>query len=324
MKRREFLLGLAGAAALPASANAQQQPVIGFLNSQSPEGFVPYVEAYRQGLAELGYMEGHNIATEYRWARGRPELLQPMAADLVARRVSVLVTTGGETVAVEAKKATTAIPHIFLIGGDPIRVGLVNAYNRPGGNSTGANLLTTSLEPKRLGLLRALLPEGRQITFLMNPNGPAGEPRKDDVIAAARATNHEIIVLSARDPGEIDQAFKELEGRRTDALLVSGDPFFNSRREQIVALANHIAMPAIYEWREFAAAGGLMSYGTVITEQFRNVGRYTGRVLKGEKPADMPVLQPSKFELVINLKTAKAIGLKVPDTLLAQADDVIE
>lgn len=324
MRRREFLAGIAGATVLPAVARGQQQPVIGFLNSQSPEGFAPYVEAYRQGLAEFGYTEGQNVAAEYRWARGRPELLQPMAADLIDRRISILVTTGGEAVAVAGKKATTTVPHVFLIGGDPVRLGLVDAYNRPGGNSTGVILLTTSLEPKRLGQLRILLPDSRKIALLMNPNFPAAEARKNDVISAARTTDHEIVALNARDPAEIDQAFKELGSLRADALLVSGDPFFNSRREQIVALANHVAIPAIYEWREFAAAGGLMSYGTVITEQFRNVGRYTGRVLKGEKPADMPVLQPAKFELVINLKTARAIGLKVPDTLLAQADDVIE
>jgi putative ABC transport system substrate-binding protein len=326
MRRREFITLLGGAAAWPHAAHAQQSamPLIGFLNTQAPESFAPFVEAYRKGLAELGYMDGRNVSIEYRWARGQNDRLGPMAVELVERRVSVLVTTGGEVAAVAGKKATSTIPHVFLMGGDPVRLGLVAAYNRPGGNATGAVLLTTTLDTKRLGLLRAMLPNGTRIALLVNPNFPDAESRKSRVLEAARSTGHEIIVLSARDSNEIDKAFKDLAAQRIDALLVSGDPFFNSRREQIVALAAHVAMPAIYEWREFAATGGLTSYGTQLPEEYRQVGRYTGRILKGEKPGDLPVLLPTKFELVINLRTTKSLGLTIPATLLAQADEVIE
>jgi putative ABC transport system substrate-binding protein len=320
MRRREFI-ALMTAAAAPAAcsalaAHAQQVPVIGFLNTQLPESFALYVEAYRQGLGELGYTEGRNVAIEYRWARGQNDRLAPMAAELVERRVSVLVTTGGDVAALAGKKATSTIPQVFLLGGDPVRLGVVPAFNRPGGNVTGATLLSTTLDTKRLGLLRALLPSGTRIALLINPNFPETESRKNAVLEAARSTGHEIVVFSARDADEIDKAFKDLAGQRTEALLVSGNPFFNSRREQIVALAAHVAMPAIYEWREFAATGGLMSYGTQLPEQYRQVGRYTGRVLRGEKPADMPILLPTKFELVLNLKTVRALGLTVPATLL--------
>jgi putative ABC transport system substrate-binding protein len=302
----------------------QSVPVVGFLNTQSPEAFASFVAAFRDGLADLGYVDGRNVAIEYRWARGQYDRLAPMAAELVERRVAVLVTTGGERAAFAGKAATSSIPQVFLIGGDPVRQGLVAAYNRPGGNVTGANLLTSQLEPKRLGLLRALLPNGTRIALLTNPTYPEVENQKRDVLAAARVSGHEIVTVSARDESEIDKVFADLPRLRIDALQVAADPFFNSRRNQIVALAARAAIPAIYEWREYVAAGGLMSYGTVIADLYRQTGRYAGRVLKGEKPADMPILQPSKFEFVLNLAAAKALGLKVPDTLLAQADDTVE
>ena len=326
MRRREFIAGLGGAAVWPVVARAQQatMPVIGFLHTQSPEPFAPFVEAYRQGLGDLGYTDGRNVAIEYRWARGQNDRLIPLATELVERRVSVLVTTGGDTAALAGKQATSTIPQVFLMGSDPVRLGVVAAFNRPGGNVTGAILLSTTLDTKRLGLLRALLPNSSRIALLSNPDFPEAVFRKNGVLEAARTTGHEVVALTARDQGEIDKAFKELLGQPFDALLVAGDPFFNSRREQIVALAAHVGLPAIYEWREFAVTGGLMSYGTQLAEQYRQTGRYTGRILKGEKPADMPILLPTKFELVINLKTSKALGLTIPATLLAQADDVIE
>jgi putative ABC transport system substrate-binding protein len=327
MKRRELLGVLGGAAVMfPLTVLAHQSamPVIGFLNTQSSESFAPFVEAYRRGLSDLGYTEGRNVAIEYRWAQGQNDRLITLATELVERRVSVLVTTGGDVAALAGKNATSTIPHVSLFGGDPVQLGMVTAYNRPGGNVTGTTVLTTTLDTKRLGLLRALLPNGIRIALLHNPNFPDSETRKSRVMEAARSTGHEILVLSARDANEIDKAFKDLPGQRMDALLVSGNAFFNSRREQIVALAAHVAMPAIYEWREFASTGGLLSYGTQLPEQYRQIGRYTARVLKGEKPADLPILMPTKFELVINLKTARALGLTIPPTLLAQADEVIE
>jgi putative ABC transport system substrate-binding protein len=329
MRRRKFIalaVGSVAAAGMawPIVACGQPSPVIGFLNTQSPEPFASFVEAYRQGLGELGYADGRNVTIEYRWARGDYSRLGAMATDLVERRVSVLVTTGGELAAFAGKAATSTIPQVFLIGGDPVRQGLVAAYNRPGGNITGANLLTSELGAKRLGLLRALLPGGTRIALLSNPEYPDGETLKREVLQAARASGHEVIIMSARNEREIDKAFADLPGLRVDALQVAADPFFNSRRNQIVALAARAAIPAIYEWREYVAAGGLMSYGTVTADLYRQVGRYTGRVLRGEKPADMPILQPAKFEFVLNLTAAKALGLTIPATLLAQADDVIE
>jgi putative tryptophan/tyrosine transport system substrate-binding protein len=327
MRRREFITLLGGAAAAwPLAARAQQSaiPLIGYLNTQSPETFTPFTAAFQRGLGELGYTEGRSVAIEYRWARGRYEQLALMAAELVQRQVSVLVTTGGEPAAFAAKAATSNIPHVFLIGNDPVQQGLVTAFNRPGGNSTGASLMTSAIESKRLGLLRALLPSGVKVALLTNPNYPDSEVRKRSLVEAARVSGHEIFVLSARDESEIDHAFKELARQPVDAMLVMADPFFASRRNQIVALAARAATPAIYEWREFVAAGGLMSYGPELPELYRQVGRYTGRILKGEKPADMPILQPTKFMLVLNLAGAKALGLQVPDTLLAQADEVIE
>jgi putative tryptophan/tyrosine transport system substrate-binding protein len=319
MRRRDFITLVGGASAWPLAARAQQAvPVIGYLNSQSPETFMPFTASFRKGLGELGYTEGRDVAIEYRWARGQYEQLAPMANELVQRQVSVLVTTGGEPAALAAKAATSTIPHVFLIGNDPVRQGLVAAYNRPGGNSTGASLMTSAIESKRLGLLRALLPSGIRIALLSNPNYPDTEVRKRSLLEAALISGHEIFALSARDEREIGDAFKELAGQRVDAMLVMADPFFNSRRNQIVALAARAGTPAIYEWREYVTAGGLMSYGPELPELYRQVGRYAGRILKGEKPADMPILQPTRFVLVLNLAAAKALGLQVPDTLPAR------
>jgi putative ABC transport system substrate-binding protein len=299
-------------------------PVIGFLNTQSPETFAPFVTAFRQGLSETGYTEGQNVAIEFRWANGRYEQLAPLVAELVDRRVTVIAATGGEPAASAARAASATIPIVFLVAGDPVKLGLVASYNRPGGNATGAVVLTTSLDPKRLSLLGEMLPRSARVAFLVNPNFPDTETRERLVMEAARTVGHEIVVLSARNEKEIDKLFDDLGHLRVDALLVAGDPFFNSRRDQIIALAARHAVPAMYEWREFAAAGGLMSYGAQLPQLYREIGQYTGRILKGEKPGDLPVTQPTKFELVINLKTARALNIKISDKLLSLADEVIE
>jgi len=327
MKRRRFLALLGSSiAAPPLASHAQQQstPVIGFLNTQDAKAFSVFVDGFRRGLQETGFSEGRNLGIEFRWAEGRYERLPALAAELVARNVSVLVSTGGEPAALAAKAATSTTPIVFLIAGDPVRLGLTSAFNRPGGNATGAVLLTTALEPKRIGLLRDMLPNSRRLALLANPTFPDSELRQRQTIEAARSNGQEIVVVTASTEGDIDKRFAELAGLRPDAMLVAADPFFNSRRNQIVALAARYGLPAMYEWREFVTAGGLMSYGTQLPDSFRMVGQYTGRILKGEKPSEMPVLQPTKFELVVNMKTARALGLSVPVTLLGQADDVIE
>jgi len=326
MRRRDFLGVLGGAAATwPLAVRAQQPvPVIGFLNTQNPETFAVFVNGFRRGLRDNGYIEGQNLGIEYRWAEGQYDRLPRLAAELVARRVSILVSTGGEPAAFAAKAATSTTPIVFLIAGDPVRLGLVSAFNRPGGNLTGVVLLTTSLEPKRIGLLRDLLPNSSRLALLANPTFPDSDLRQRQVIEAVRSTGQDIVVLTASSVPEIEKRFAELATVRADALLVAADPFFNSQREQIVALAARHRMPAMYEWREYTAAGGLMSYGTQLPEMFRLVGQYAARILKGEKPTDMPILQPTKFELVVNMKAARALGLTVPVTLLGQADEVIE
>jgi len=325
IRRREFITLLGGAAAWPVAARAQQpaMPVIGFLRSTSIERSAQLLAAFRQGLKEAGYSEGQNVAIEYRSAEGEYDRLPGLAADLVRRQVTVIVATGGLASAQAAKALTSTIPIVFT-GEDPVKSGLVVSFNQPGGNATGVSLLTTDIGSKRLGLLRELVPNATRIALLNNPNGPNVGGYLQDLQAAADSLNQRIQVLNAINENEIDAAFVALARERPDALFISSDPFLTSRREQIVALANHYKLPAFYEWREFAEAGGLASYGPSHTEPYRLIGIYTGRILKGAKPADLPVIQSTKFELVINLKTAKALGLEVPATLLARADEVIE
>ena len=327
MKRRELLIVLGGVAvAWPLAARAQQKamPVIGYLGGTSPGPYAAYVAAFRQGLVEeAGYVEGQNLAIEYRWAEGHYERLPAQAVDLVDRKVDVIVTSGGAPSALAAKSATSTTPIVFTAG-DPIADGLVASLSRPGGNLTGVSVFTGELMPKRFELLSELAPRAGVIALLVNPGNPYSETMIRDVQEAARATRVEIPVLKARSADEIEGAFGSLVQLQAGALLVGTDPFFLSRREQLVVLASRHAIPAIYEWREFAAAGGLMSYGSSLPSSFRQVGVYAGRILKGAKPADLPVLQPTKFELVINLKTAKTLGLNVPQSLLVRADEVIE
>src|SRR6516225_12129329 len=279
--------------------------------------------AFRQGLNEVGYAEGRSIAIEYRAAEGQTDRLPALAADLVRRQVTLIVATGGTAAGLAAKAATSAIPIVFIAGDDPVRLGLVASLNRPG-NATGVNILLQEMEGKRLGLVRELVPTGALIAVLLNPSNANFQTQLRDVTDAARTVAQQIRVLNASDEWDIHAAFTTLNTLRAAALLVGSDPFFNTRREQLVTLANHYAIPAFYDVREFAAAGGLMSYGTSLTEAYHQVGRYAGRILRGDKPADLPVQQPTKFELVINLNTARALRFDVPPTLLARADEVIE
>jgi putative ABC transport system substrate-binding protein len=332
ISKRRFAGALGGAAAMssslwPLAARAQRpaMPVIGFLHVAAANPNAHLVAAFRQGLSEAGYVEGRNVAIEYRWAEGRFERLPTLAADLVRRQVAVLVTAGGEPSAVAAKAATAAIPIVFNVGDDPVRMGLVASLGRPGGNATGVNMFAAELETKRLGLLHDLLPAASVIFYLVNPNSSRlMETIVSAVEGAARALGLQIRVLNASSESDIDAAFATMSQMQPGVLLVGADAFFNSRRGQIVALAARHAIPASYEQREFVVAGGLMSYGTNLTNAYRQLGVYTGRVLKGEKPADLPVMQPTRFEFVINLTTAKAFGITIPPGLLAIADEVIE
>jgi putative ABC transport system substrate-binding protein len=300
-------------------------PVVGFLNSASPGAWKPYVEAFHQGLNEAGYVEGRTVAIEYRWAEGQYERLPSLAADLVRRKMAVIVATGGTPPALAAKAATKTIPIVFTIGADPVKLGLVASLNRPGGNVTGVNLFVSQMEGKRLGLLRELVPSAALIAVLLNPNNPnAATTQLENVQEAARAVGQQIHILHAGSEAELEAAFATAQRVGSGALLVTSDPFFNSRRTYIIALAARHAIPAIYEQREHVLAGGLMSYGTNLSDGYRQVGIYTGRILKGEKPADLPVTQSTKFEFVINLTTAKALGIVVPPMLSARADEVIE
>ena len=279
--------------------------------------------AFRRGLLENGYVEGQNVAIEYRWALGQVDRLPALAADLVGRPVTILVATGGESAALAAKAATSTMPIVFSMG-DPVKVGLAESYNRPGGNATGINLLTQTLEPKRLGLLHELVPQAATIGFLLDPNFPSAEDQAKDMQEAGRAVGLQIHVLRANTDREIEAAFETIAQHRIAALAVAASPFFDTRRNTLVALAARYAVPTMYHFREFAAAGGLMSYGIDPIDAYRQVGVYAGRVLKGAKPADLPVLQPTKFEFVINLKTAKALSLEIPARLLSFVDEVIE
>jgi putative ABC transport system substrate-binding protein len=324
--RREFITLLGGAAAWPLAARAQQPatPVIGFLNAASPDGYAERLRGFRQGLKDEGFGEGENVSVEYRWAESQINRVPAMATELVRRQVSVIVATGGNAATIAAKAATTTIPVLFVTPDDPVALGYVTSLARPGGNLTGINFLGSELGAKRLELLRDLVPATTRVAILYNPAGPTSEPRLSDVQAAARTMGLQIQVFNAGTSHEIDTAFVAMVHERAEALLVIPDPVFNGRRIQLVHLASRHALPAIYWQREFAEAGGLMSYGSSIGDAFRQIGVYTGRVLKGAKPADLPVVQSSKFELVINAQTARMLGLTVPPTMLAHADEVIE
>ena len=327
MRRREFITLLGGAVATwPRAAGAQQaaMPVIGYLYTGAPDTGAHYAAAFRKGLSELGFSEGQNVTIEYRWAHNDPARLPELAADLVRRRVAVIVTPGTSASALAAKAATTTIPIVFRTGGDPIQLGLVASLNRPGGNVTGVTAMSAEVGTKRVGLLHELLPHATRFAALTNPNDPNAEPVSKDLKAAAAAVGRRLELFPATNIREIDVAFANLVQKRPDALVIVPQGLLINRRLQIVTLATRHALPAIYPSREFAEIGGLMSYGSSPTDQYRQTGIFTGRVLKGEKPADMPVLRATKFEFIINLQTAKAFGLEIPPMLLARADEVIE
>jgi putative ABC transport system substrate-binding protein len=328
MERRAFLVTLGGGLlTAPLAAEGPQLPkttVIGYLSGRSLDDTADLVAAFRQALTEDGFIEGKNLTIEYRWAFGQYDRLPALAAELVRRPVSILVATGGESAALAAKAATSTIPIVFSIGSDPVNLGLVASYNRPGGNATGINILTPTLEAKRIGLLHELVPQAATIGLLLNPNNPPAQSQLTDAQEAARALGLQIRVLRATTDRDIDAAFKTVAQQRIAALTVAAAPFFDTRRNTIAALAAHHAVPTMYHFRLFTAAGGLMSYGIEQLDTSRQVGVYTGRILKGAKPADLPVLEPTKFELVINLKTAKALGLTIPPSLLQRANQVIE
>ena len=327
IKRRGFITLLGGAAVVwPLVARGQQPalPVIGLLSPRSPAVDATLISVIRQGLNDTGFVEGRNVALDYRWAEGQYDRLAALAADLVHRQVAVIVALGGETSALAAKTATASIPIVFLVGSDPIRSGLVPSLNRPGGNITGVSSLIFDLEPKRLGLMRELRPNATTIAVLVNPNSPNAEIQVNDIQIAARSVGLQVDILNASAIREIDAAFTRLAQMRADALLVAADPFFFNRASQLVVLATRHAIPALYSRREFVAVGGLMSYGANADEGYHTAGVYAGRILKGEKPGDLPIQLPTKFELVINLSTARALDIDMPATLLARADEVIE
>jgi putative ABC transport system substrate-binding protein len=327
MRRRNFITLLGGAAvAWPLAAHAQQPttPVIGFLSARSPAEAASVLAAFRQGLGETGYFEGKNVAIEYRWAEGQYNRLPALAAELVSHQVTVITATGGEPSALAAKAATATIPIIFTLGGDPVAAGLVASLNRPGGNLTGMTIMALQMGPKRLELLRQLLPNATAMTMLINPAFPTTSAEARELQDAARSLGLQMNVQNASTESQIDTAFTTIVQQRASALIVAGDPFLLGQRDQLVRLAARHAIPTMYFLREFVEAGGLMSYGPNIANEYRQAGVYTGRVLKGEKPADLPVIQPTTFDLVINLKTTKALGLTMPQNLLVAADEVIE
>jgi ABC-type uncharacterized transport system substrate-binding protein len=326
VKRREFITLLGGAAAWPAAASAQQSamPVIGILASVSPAPYASYIAAVKEGLRQTGYVEGRNVAIEYRWAEGQYDRLPQQAIELVDRGIAVIVLVGGGPTTAAAKAATATIPIVFVTGEDPVKSGAVASLNRPGGNATGVSLLTVAMEAKRLQLLHELMPNAAVVAIIVNPNNPQADEQLQELQAAARTLGVQVEAFKAGTPSEIDAAFAKLVERRASALHIAADAFFNTRREQFVVLSARHALPAIFHFREFAAAGGLMSYGPSLTDAYRQEGIYVGRILKGEKPAEMPVQQAVKIELVINMQTARALGLTVPLPLLGRADEVIE
>jgi putative ABC transport system substrate-binding protein len=327
MRRREFITLVGGAAAWwPFAAHAQQPmvPVVGWLFGVSADAGQPTLAAFRKALGDAGFVEGRNVQFDYRWADGKYDRLPAMAADLVARPVALIVTGGGEPAAFAAKAATSTIPIVMVVGGDPVAEGLVASLNRPGGNMTGATVFSYDMESKRLGLLHEAVPAAKTIAALFNPANPAVELQLRDVREAAPRIGVEVITFTARTEAEFQDVFATMARRQAGALLIGADPFFNSRRASLMALAAQHRLPAIYEWRQFAVEGGLMSYGTVLTDAYSQAGTYAGRILNGEKPSDLPVVLPTNFQFVINLKTAKALGLEISPTLSARADDVIE
>jgi putative tryptophan/tyrosine transport system substrate-binding protein len=326
MRRRDFIAALGVTAVWPLPARAQQlaMPVVGFLSSRSPGESDAVAAAFRQGLAEAGYVVGQNVAIECRWAEGRYERLPALAAELIGLKVAVILAAGGPPSALAAKNATSTIPIIFSAADDPVGFGLVASLSRPGGNVTGMSVFNTTLAAKRFGLLHELVPSARVIAYLANPANPSKQFELKAVQEAAQTSGIDLQVLDATNDGEVDAAFARLAELHAGAVIVAAEPYFDSRRAAIVALAAKYAVPASYGWRENVALGGLLSYGTILTDSYRKAGGYCGRVLKGEKPADLPVMQPTKFEMTINLKTARTLGLTVPAALLTGADEVIE
>jgi len=325
MRRRELIIGAGAAIFRPCAARSQQKspPVIGFLSSRSPEDSAAQMAGFRKGLAEIGYVEGENLAIEYRWARGDYKRLPALAADLVSKPVRVLATVGGEPPAFAAKTATSTIPIVFSAG-DPVETGLVESYNRPGGNITGIDIMSSELEAKRMGLLHDLVPQATTIGFLVNPAFSSAETQQRAVEEAAHALKLQVLILGANSDGEIEKAFETMVQQHIGVLFFATTPFFDTRRAKLLALQSQYRLPTAYSFREYAAEGGVMSYGPDTADAYRQVALYVGRILKGERPADLPVIRPTKFELIINLSTAKALGLTVPLLLLAQADEVIE
>jgi putative ABC transport system substrate-binding protein len=331
MRRREFITLLGSTAVVPAmlwplAARAQQpaMPLVGVLSGHSSAEWGPFVAAFNQGLKEIGYIDGQNVSIQYRWADGHYDRLPALAADLVRRRVAVIAAIGGVNAALAAKAATSELPIVFVTGRDPVELGFIESLNHPGRNLTGVSMLNDELVAKRLELLRELVPKAATIAILINPDNRNHLSHTRTLEAVARAGGQQVIVISAAADRDFEPAFAMLVQRRADALVVAADPFFDSRREQIVRLTTRHAVPTIFQWREFVQAGGLASYGTSLTDVHRQMGVYTGKILKGAKPADLPVVQPTKFEMFVNLKTARALGLTVPPSILLRADEVIE
>jgi len=324
MRRRDFVIVLLGASVLSSRKPAAQQRSVGFLSAGTPDAYASFVGAFRAGIADNGYIEGQNLVIEFRWAEGHYDRLAELANDLIRNRVEVIATSGGDVVASAAKTATPTIPIVFISGGDPVARGFATSLARPGGNMTGMSLLVIELVPKRLELVHDLVPNAALMGGLINPKNSNSGRNRAALQEAAEAKGAQIHISEASNDSELETAFTDLTSLQAGALIVGADPFFNARRNQIVALAARYSLPAIYEWREFVDAGGLISYGPSLTGVYRQMGNYVGRVLNGEKPADLPVVQPTLFDLVVNLNTAKTLGLAVPQSILARASEVIE